>query len=637
MTLRSRIALPSAAASDGIVRPSLTRAFVVPLLVGLAILFGVLTTLLYILFSNPTEIAFWTTALLAVLFASAYGGLLYGLFHKLYVEPVQALRAAAGRAAQGDLADAGIIAQGAEWADLGRSLKRMVAQLRALQLDQFRVVIENAPDAIVMFDQQGEIVEWNCQAERLFGYAHAEAIGSPVSALVHLKAPFMTIEGALQQYRDTGASALFDRSVEDEVQTRQGRPIPAELAVFPVQTAAGLLFCAIVRDTSERVRREQELRAAQRMDAVARFSRGIGYELDSFIMAVDGYVRALQPAVAPDSQAQADLLELRRCSTRAGNLVQQLFALARTRVAQPRTIDCNQLLASMEYMLDTTAGDAIKLETRPESGLWPARADASQFQQIMLIFAGRARAAMPKGGCITIQTANVLISGDTGIDGAVPPGAYVMVAISDTGFGLDERTIAHLFEPYSLAHESGSSGLELGAAYGMIKQAHGHLRVSSTPERGSIFRIYLPRVEQSPVVIVEPLAAVGSPKETILLAEDEDQVRRLIERALKQRGYNVLSATNGAESLRISSEYDGTIHLLLTDVVMPEMGGRESAERMRLERPDVKVIFMSGYSEELVRLQGDLTESAAFIAKPFSPDELRRLVREVLDSVAATS
>jgi CheY-like chemotaxis protein len=343
----------------------------------------------------------------------------------------------------------------------------------------------------------------------------------------------------------------------------------------------------------------------------------------------------VQEALIPGSPAYEDTLEIRRAADRATGLVQQLLAFARKRVVQTRVVDVNELVRSIDRMLRRLIGENIQLETTLDRGIWPVRADPGQLEQVLVNLTVNARDAMPTGGKIDIQTANMVIAAPGMGEGSIAPGYYVMIAVTDVGVGMDEATLAHIFEPFFTTKKAGQgTGLGLATCYGIVKQAGGFIRATSTPGLGSTFRIYLPRAEAA-VEAASPASQSrpGAGNETILLVEDEYQVRRLIERALRQQGYNLITATNGAEAIETSKQYSSEIHLLLTDVVMPEVGGREAAAQIRTQRPDIRVIYMSGYSEELVRLQGELTESAAFIAKPFAPDELRRVVREVLDAV----
>jgi nitrogen-specific signal transduction histidine kinase/ActR/RegA family two-component response regulator len=398
-----------------------------------------------------------------------------------------------------------------------------------------------------------------------------------------------------------------------------------------------VFFSAFVRDTSDRKRLEEDLRASQRLEAVGKLAGGIAHDFNNLITAIVGYATSVQESLAPDSGPYEDAREIRRAADRATTLVQQLLAFARKRMVQPRVIDCNELVSRIDRMLRRLIGENIELETKLDRNLWPVVADPGQLEQVLVNLAVNARDAMPQGGRLTIYTSNIVIAGPTMRDTAVPAGDYAMISVSDTGQGMDEETIAHIFEPFFTTKKAGQgTGLGLATCYGIVKQAGGHIRVSSTPGQGSSFRIYLPKADQPAQVLTTQPEMVTSPapaQQTILLAEDEHQVRRLIERALKQQGYTIMTASNGLEAVQVSREYHGTIHLLLTDVVMPQMGGREAAAEIVAQRPDIKVIYMSGYSEELVRLQGGLTDSAAFIAKPFAPDELRRLIREVLHSV----
>jgi CheY-like chemotaxis protein len=379
------------------------------------------------------------------------------------------------------------------------------------------------------------------------------------------------------------------------------------------------------------------LQAAQRLDAIGKLAGGMAHDFNNLITAIIGYVTSLEEALTPGTEEHDDAQEIRRAADRAGDLVQQLLTFARKRVVQPRAVDCNELVARVERMLRRLIGENIRLATQFDAGLWPVTVDPVQLEQVVVNLSVNARDAMPDGGVITIKTANTVISGSPAIEGAVPSGQYVVIAVTDTGVGMDPHTLTHMFEPFFTTKQAGKgTGLGLATCYGIVKQAGGYIRVTSVEGQGTAFRVYLPRSEATVAPpVVAPACAPPGPDavETVLLVEDEYQVRRLIERALQQQGYSIITATNGAEAIDVSRRYEGPIHLLLTDVVMPEIGGPEAAAIIRTQRPDIRVVYMSGYSEELVKLQAELTETAAFIAKPFAPSELRRLVRDLLDVV----
>ena len=585
---------------------------------------------------QETTRTFELSVLLTLVLSLIFALLLYDRTRQHLIVPLLELRSVAEHAGQGEFVATPASQRPDELGDLARSLNRMILDLRAAQVEQTRQVLEAALDAVVTFDMNGNIIDWNRQAELLFGWARVDAIGKSVIEVVGAGGTRAVLERALEEYRDAGASTLFNRLIEEKATRRDGAPIPVELAIAPVRLNTGLFFSAFVRDISDRKRLEEDLHAAQRLEAIGKLAGGIAHDFNNLITAIVGYISSVQEALIPGSPAYEDTLEIRRAADRATGLVQQLLAFARKRVVQPRVVDVNELVRSIDRMLRRLIGEHVELETTLDRGIWPVLADPGQLEQVLVNLTVNARDAMPEGGCISIQTANVVIAAPTVLDGSVPPGYYVMVAVSDNGIGMDDTILAHMFEPFFTTKKAGQgTGLGLATCYGIIKQAGGHIRATSTPGHGSTFRIYLPRgearVDGATPALPQRQSSFGN--ETILLVEDEYQVRRLIERALRQQGYNLITATNGAEAIQTALHYAGDVHLLLTDVVMPELGGRECAMAIRATRPDIRVIYMSGYSEELVRLQGELTESAAFIAKPFAPDELRRIVREVLDAV----
>ncbi len=583
-----------------------------------------------------TRRTFLLSALVAIAVAVVCTLLLYDRARRYYITPLLELRAVAERAGQGELSRAALVHRADELGDLTRSINRMIHDLRAAQAEQTRLVLDAALDAVVTFDPNGQTIDWNRQAEALFEWPRMQAIGRNVLDLVGTGSTRGLLDLALDEYRDSGTSNNLNRLLEAEVVSPQGRHVPVEMAITPVRGASGLIFSAFFRDVSERQRLQDELHAAQRLDAIGKLAGGMAHDFNHLITAIVGYLNSVQSALEPGTQPYEDALEIRRAADRASALVQQLLTFARKRVVQARRLNCNELIANTELMLRRLIGVDVRLETHLDRALWPVLADPVQIEQVLINLTVNARDAMPDGGNIVIQTANVVISGSLAMDGAIPPGHYAMVSVSDTGVGMEQDTVAHIFEPFFTTKQAGKgTGLGLPTSYGIIKQAGGFIRVTSEPGRGTTLRIYMPRaphISASDANARRKDAGRGA-AETILLAEDEYQVRRLLERALQQQGYSIITAVNGSEALRLSRLHDGPSHLLLTDVVMPEMGGREAAAAIRRERPDIRVVFMSGYSDELVRLQDELTETAAFIAKPFAPDELRRVVRDVLDAV----
>ena len=353
------------------------------------------------------------------------------------------------------------------------------------------------------------------------------------------------------------------------------------------------------------------------------------------LTAILGSVELLLLDTPPDAPTREELDIIRDASARAQDLIRQLLAFSARQVLQPRVLDLNRLVGDVNKMLRRLIGEDVELVSALAPDRGAVRADAGQIEQALVNLAINARDAMPSGGRLTIETANAEIPEAEGRPyGEVPPGRYVTLRVTDTGHGMDAETQAHIFEPFFTTKPHGKgTGLGLATVYGIARQSGGHVTVDSAPGKGSTFRIYLPRVD-------EPLEAAGVPPavvapvegtETVLLAEDEQLVRSLARKVLEQAGYTVLVAAGGPEALQVAALYDGPIHLLLTDVVMPEMSGRELMHRLTLVRPSLRVLYMTGYSDEAVARHGLLDPGTGFMQKPFTPEALARKVREVLD------
>jgi CheY-like chemotaxis protein len=335
-----------------------------------------------------------------------------------------------------------------------------------------------------------------------------------------------------------------------------------------------------------------------------------------------------------------DMEEIKKAADRASGLTRQLLAFSRRQFIAPKVLDLNALVSNMDGMLRRLIGeDIVELCTELDSSVGAVKADPGQVEQVIMNLVVNARDAMPKGGRLTIQTKNVTIGQGARLDAVgVEPGSYVLLAVRDTGHGMDAETRSHLFEPFFTTKEKGKgTGLGLSTVYGIVKQSGGSISVESAPGRGTTFRIYLPRVEKEVPVAAGGFEAIDPARgrETILLVEDEPAVRGLVHETLRLHGYTVLEARHGIEALLTSTKYVGPIHLLLTDVVMPQMSGPEVAEKLLTVRPGIKVLYMSGYPDHPVFDQGGVNRETGFLAKPFSPHVLAQKVREILDSLKA--
>jgi CheY-like chemotaxis protein len=381
---------------------------------------------------------------------------------------------------------------------------------------------------------------------------------------------------------------------------------------------------------------EQQFRQAQKMEAVGRLAGGVAHDFNNLLTVISGNADLLLEDLAPEDPHRRDVEEMRKAAESAASLTRQLLAFSRQQVLKPRVLDVNAVLAGAEKLLKRLIGEEIQLVALLGSDLGRVKADPGQLEQVVMNLAVNARDAMPNGGKLTLETANVDLD-DTYLQGhpVAKPGPYVMLAVSDTGVGMDEHTKARIFEPFFTTKETGKgTGLGLATVYGIVKQSQGFIWVYSEPQHGTTFKIYLPRVDQ-PAERVQDVVPAGESlqgTETILIVEDTAGVRAAAGTVLKRRGYTVLEAPDGAAALRRAAEHRGPIALLLTDVVMPGMSGRDLARQLGAVRPDLRVLFMSGYTDDAIVRHGVLEPGVMYLQKPFTPDSLGRKVREALDS-----
>ena len=408
---------------------------------------------------------------------------------------------------------------------------------------------------------------------------------------------------------------------------------------FPVRRADGETYrvVGVADDITELVRAEERLRQAQKLEAVGQLAGGVAHDFNNLLMVVLSYSDLLMHTLAPDDPRYADLSEIRRAAESAADLTRQLLAFSRKQVIQPKLIDLAQTFLPMAKMLQRLIGEGVELvlNTAPSTGT--IRADASQVEQIIVNLAVNARdAMMPDGGKLVLETSNVDIRATDEL--GIPAGPYVLLTAKDTGAGMDGPTQARIFEPFFTTKEVGrGTGLGLATVFGIVEQSGGTIRVESAPGKGSTFSIYFPRVaDVLPAGASEASASTAGGKaagnETILLVEDDHQVREATRAILRRLGYGVLDAQNAGEALLSCEQHQGPIHLLLTDVVMPRMSGRQLAERLAPLRPEMKVLYMSGYPDASFGDGNVIDEGTAFIAKPVSPEALGAKVREVIDA-----
>jgi len=370
-----------------------------------------------------------------------------------------------------------------------------------------------------------------------------------------------------------------------------------------------------------------QLQQSQKLEAIGQLAGGIAHDFNNMLTAIIGYTDLSLRRVGLESPIRRNLEETKKAAERAASLVRQLLAFSRKQILEPKVLDLNDVVKDMEKMLTRLIGENVKLATQLDPNLGSVKADPCQVEQIIVNLIVNARDAMPRGGSVTIETANTMLDDQT------VPREYVMLAVTDSGTGMDQETQRRIFEPFFTTKDVGKgTGLGLSTVYGIVKQSGGYIRVFSEPGQGATFKIYLPRMDDATSVTVEKQEiSVPRGSETILLVEDEDVVRGLTKKILMQAGYNVLDAKGGEEAIRMCRAHNGPIELLVTDVVMPELSGKEVADRLLELRPAMRILFMSGYTDEAIIQHGVLDANVDFIQKPFTWIALTRKVRDVLN------
>jgi PAS domain S-box-containing protein len=518
--------------------------------------------------------------------------------------------------------------------ELAASIRALSAQIedrQRLEIDLLKQneilqkIFDHIPVMISFFDETGGFKLINREWERVLGWSMEEIRERNLDIIAEC---YPDPEDR-QRVRDFIARS--DGQWGDfRTRTRAGRVIDTTWARVHLSNGVSI---GIGQDITERKALEEELRQAHKMEAIGQLAGGIAHDFNNLLTAVIGYSEL---AIAESKQGEplsTYLGQIRQAGDRAEALTHQLLAFSRKQVLQPKLLNLNSVVSGIESLLRRLIREDIELRTVLAADLGTVKADPGQIEQVIVNLAVNARDAMPGGGkTLTIETSNVDLGADSTL--AVEPGPYVTLAVSDTGAGMDEQTISHLFEPFFTTKEpSKGTGLGLATVYGIIKQSGGNIAVYSEPGTGSTFTIYLPRVD-SAADLYQPahepeMARQGT--ETILLAEDDEIVRRLVIEVLQRYGYQVLEASSTAEALLIGERHPGPINLLLSDVVMPEMNGPELSSRLQQLRPEMKVLYMSGYTDNAIVLQRMADEARNFIQKPFVPDALVRRVREILD------
>jgi PAS domain S-box-containing protein len=533
-------------------------------------------------------------------------------------------------------AEVGLLQTFADQAALALENARLFEDARAAR-DFLQSIAENSVDGIVTTDGHGQITYVSPGAEEIFGYARNEVLGRPIANLYR----FGVAEARVIMHRLHAEGRI--RNYETAIRAKDGRWVDVSASISLLRDAGGAIVgtLGIMQDISERKKLEQNLRQAQKMEAVGRLAGGIAHDFNNLLTVITGRSALLLQRLSLGDPVRRDIELFQRTGERAAGLTRQLLAFSRRQMLQPRVLDLNAVVMSLSTMLRRLIGEDIDLMTVLGPSLGPIRADPGQLEQVIVNLVLNARDSMPQGGQLTIQTANADIDENHGRQMlGVSSGAYTTLSVTDTGIGMDAETRSHIFEPFFTTKAPGEgTGLGLATVYGIIEQSGGEISVMSEPGRGTTFTIYLPRVDQlteaPETVRVGTAAATGG--ETVLLVEDEDDVRELAREILEGQHYRVLDARDPEAALRIAERHRGPIHLLLTDVVMPQMSGRRLAEQLGALRPEMKVVYMSGYTDDTILRHG-VADSAAtvLIPKPFAPEGLIAKLRDVLGAGPAS-
>jgi PAS domain S-box-containing protein len=492
--------------------------------------------------------------------------------------------------------------------------------------------VEQSADLVMITDREGVIEYVNPAFEAVSGYTPGELMGQTPRVL---KSGQQNAELYKEMWQTILAGNVFRCTMVNR--KKNGDVFVAEKTVTPLRDAESRIthFISNDRDITDRRRLEDQLQQAQKMDAIGRLAGGVAHDFNNLLMVISSYAELMLDTLAPQHPLRRNVDEIQKASRSAADLTRQLLAFGRKQMQTLQLLDLNRIIEDINKMLPRLIGEDIELVFVPGEKLGKVKADPVQIEQVLMNLAANARDAMPKGGRLVIETASLRLEDEYVQEHSmVPPGPYVQLTVTDSGSGIAPEHLSHIFEPFYTTKEEGKgTGLGLATVYGIVKQNSGFIWVYSEPGLGTTFKIYLPQARQAKLALQPPVLVEGCPRgcETLLLAEDENAVRQSTREFLSLSGYIVLEAKNGTEALALARVYNGVIDLMITDVVMPQMGGARLAAELAADRPDMRVLFVSGYAETTFQHHGAIDVTTRFLQKPFSLKTLARKVREVLD------
>ena len=528
--------------------------------------------------------------------------------------------------------------------DGGRFVVAVIFDITARKADEatlrsftgnLQTLIAASPLATMTLDLDGRVLLWNPACERMFGWKAKEVVGQ---ILPHVPPSEL---GEVRDILGRVAAGQTITGVELLRQRKDGGAVQAELYAAPQRDADGEVVAMIeqLADITGRRQLQESLLQTQKMESVGRLAGGIAHDFNNMLTAISGFAQLLLMDLPPDTRERENAESIIHAASQAAALTQQLLAFSRRQVMEPRILDPDRSIEEMESMLRRLIGEGIELGLNLGGNTGHVRADPAQLEQVILNLVVNACDAMPDGGRITIETGRATFNKEFASEHfAVSPGEYVMIAVSDTGVGMDKATRAHIFEPFFTTKSLGKgTGLGLATVYGIVQQNGGHIWLYSEPGEGTTFKVYLPLMDAGVSERADDLPGASGGTETILLVEDEPIVRDLTRAILQRKGYRLLVAATPLESLALLSNHPERIDMLVSDVIMPVLSGPELARQIREMRPDIRTLFLSGYTEQLVNADGRLSGMDGFLSKPFTADDLARKVGEILGGARTSS
>ena len=512
-------------------------------------------------------------------------------------------------------------------------LKQRQQRTSEEMLQKLRRSVEQSPDLVMITNSAGILEYVNPAFEKLTGYTGEEVLGQTLGIL---KSDQQSGELYEEMWNTVLSGNVFNGTVINR--KKSGETFVIEKAITPLRNPEGRIthFISTGRDITDQKKLESQLQQSQKMDAIGLLAGGVAHDFNNLLLVISAYAELLRDSLGNDDRSRTKVDEIITATRRAAELTRQLLAFGRKQVQSLRVLDLNVVVGEIARMLPRLIGEDIQLVFVPGKDLVKVKADPAQIEQVVMNLATNARDAMPLGGRLTIETSNVTLDQAYAQKHmVVPAGEYALLAVSDSGDGIPAEHLNHIFEPFYTTKEAGKgTGLGLATAYGIVKQSQGFIWVYTEPGHGTTFKIYLPRVHRAGQIDRLPQLAESAPRgrETVLLVEDEAAVRASTSEFLVRCGYTVVVAENGEDALRASRDYSGPIHLMITDVVMPKMGGPQVAMQLGAERPEMKTLFVSGYAENTVLQHGNVDVNARFLSKPFSLSTLATKIREVVEA-----